>query len=46
MKVSLKSRISTGDPIEVEKRKNYPGPGNYQNTLQIDKLGRYTVSNY
>ena len=46
MKVSLKSRISNGNTIEVEKRKNYPGPGNYQNTLQIDKLGRYTVSNY
>lgn len=46
MKVSLKSRIKTGDPIEIEKRKNVPGPGNYQNTLQIDKLGRYAVSTY
>jgi|LauGreDrversion4_2_1035121.scaffolds.fasta_scaffold345491_2 hypothetical protein len=46
MKVSLKSRIKTGDPIELEKRKNVPGPGLYPNTLQIDKLGRYAVSTY
>ena len=45
-KVSLKSRIRTGDPVELEKRKNVPGPGLYPNALQIDKLGRYVVSTY
>jgi hypothetical protein len=32
-KASMKSRIQTGDPIELEKRKNVPGPGAYPNTL-------------
>jgi len=45
-KFSLKPRLLTGDPAEMEKRKNVPGPGYYPNKLQIDKVGRYIVSNY
>ncbi len=45
-KFSLKSRLKTGDPTELEKRKNVPGPGYYPDKLQIDKVGKYTVSTY
>jgi hypothetical protein len=42
----LKPRLLTGDPIEIEKKKNVPGPGFYPNRLQIDKVGKYVVSNF
>ena len=32
-KFSLKSRLKTGDPSELEKRKAVPGPGYYPNRL-------------
>ena len=32
-KFSLQSRLKTGDPTELEKRKAVPGPGYYPNKL-------------
>ena len=32
-KFALKSRLQTGDPSEIEKKKNVPGPGFYPNKL-------------
>lgn len=36
-KFSLKPKLLSGDPAELEKKKNVPGPGFYPNRLQIDK---------
>ena len=33
LKFSIKSRLLTGDPSEIEKKKGVPGPGWYPNTL-------------
>lgn len=45
-KFTLGPRTMFNDPAHIEKKKGVPGPGFYEDKLQIDKYGKYMVSTY
>ena len=39
-------KLQNNDVQLIEKKKGVPGPGTYEEKLQIDKYGKYIISSY
>mmetsp|Transcript_13966 Transcript_13966/g.13574 ORF Transcript_13966/g.13574 Transcript_13966/m.13574 type:complete len:93 (+) Transcript_13966:347-625(+) len=45
-KFTFGDRFLFNDITHNENKKGYPGPGQYENVLATDKIGKYRVSTY
>ena len=45
-KFSFGPKTLYNDIVSMERKKNVPGPGYYEDTLSIDSMGKYFVSTF
>ena len=42
--MKFKSRLSYGDPAQIARKRNIPGPGTHEDKTQLNKYGVYASS--